>query len=166
MRFCRALTCVLMGSLFLHLPFAFAADAPPSLSVIGTIPAPDGGWDIASVDADARRLFIGRSDGVTAVDLDSGKVTPKLVEGKRLHAVLPLPDGRALSTNGGDNTATLFEAATGKVIASIATGQNPDAAVFDPSTGLALVMDGKDGDIMLIDPRGGTSPGKIGVGGK
>jgi DNA-binding beta-propeller fold protein YncE len=142
------------------------AARPPSLAVVATIPGPDGGWDYATVDAAARRLYIARSDGVMAVDLDSGAVTPKLVEGKRLHTVLPLPDGKALSTNGGDNTATLFEAATGKVIASIATGANPDAAIFDPASGLVLVMEGKDGDIMLIDPKTASSPGKIAVGGK
>jgi DNA-binding beta-propeller fold protein YncE len=147
-------------------PTPVLADTLPSLSVIGTIPGPDGGWDTASVDAGARRLYIAHGDAVMAVDLNSGKVTPKLVEGKRLHAVLPLADGRALSTNGGDNTATLFEAATGKVIASIATGLNPDVAIFDPASGLALVMDGKDGDITLIDPKTASSPGKIEVGGK
>src|ERR1700723_320129 len=73
------------------------AEAAPGLSVIGTIPGPDGGWDIASVDAEARRLYIAHGDAVMAVDLDSGKVTPKLVEGKRLHAVLPLAHGKALS---------------------------------------------------------------------
>src|ERR1700744_1032493 len=111
------------GTLFPQMPAL--AEAAPNLSVIGTIPGPDGGWDIASVDAEARRLYIAHGDAVMAVDLDSGKVTPKLVDGKRLHAVLPLPDGRALSTNGGDNTVTLFEAATGKVIAVIPTGVSP-----------------------------------------
>lgn len=88
----------------------------------------------------------------------------KLVEGKQLHGVLPLTNGKTLSTNGGDNTATLFESAMGKVIASMATGINPDAAIFDPS-GLVLVMDGEDGNIMLIAPKTATSPGKIAVGG-
>jgi DNA-binding beta-propeller fold protein YncE len=140
--------------------------AVPRLSVIGTIPGPDGGWDIPSVDAGARRLYVAHGDAVMAVDLDSGKVTPKLIEGKRLHAVLPLPEGRALSTNGGDNTATLFEAATGKVIAAIPTGTGPDAALFEPTSGLALVMDGKSGDITLIDPRTAQAKGRIDVGGK
>lgn len=144
---------------------AVAAE-PPKLSVVATIPGPDGGWDMASVDTDARRLYVAHGDAVTAVDLDSGKVTPTLVAGKRLHAVLPLPDGRALATNGGENTATLFEAATGKVIAAIPTGVNPDDAIYDPSSGLALVMDGRDGDITLIDPKTATSPGRIPVGGK
>jgi DNA-binding beta-propeller fold protein YncE len=136
------------------------------LAVTSTIPAPDGGWDYAAIDSASRRLYVARSDGVLAVDLDSGKVTPKFVPGSRLHSVIPLPDGKALSTNGGDNTATLFEAATGKVIASIATGLNPDAAIFEPSSGLVLVMGGQDGEITLIDPKTGTVPGKIAVGGK
>jgi YVTN family beta-propeller protein len=162
MRFSRIAALLLC----LAAPAASAGDAAPSLSVIATIPGPDGGWDIPSVDAGGRRLYIAHGDAVMAVDLDSGKVTPKLVEGKRLHAVLPLPDGRALSTNGGDNTATLFEAATGKVIAAIPTGANPDAVLFEPSSGLALVMDGKGGDITLIDPKTAHVEGRIDVGGK
>jgi DNA-binding beta-propeller fold protein YncE len=162
----RRLTTVLfIVSSFLQQTPALAGTMP-SLSVIGTIPGPDGGWDTASVDADPRRLYIAHGDTVMTVDLASGKVTPKLVEGKRLHAVLPPADGRALSTNGGDNAATLFEAATGKVIASIATGLNPDVAIFDPVSGLVLVMDGKDRDITLIDPKTASSPGGITVGGQ
>jgi DNA-binding beta-propeller fold protein YncE len=158
-------TILFVAGTFLPRTPALAGTAP-SLSVIGSIAGPDGGWDTASVDAGARRLYIAHGGAVMAVDLDSGKVTPKLVEGKRLHAVLPLPDGRVLSTNGGDNTATLFEAATGKVIAAIATGIDPDVAIFDPASGLALVMDGKGGDITLIDPKTASSPGRIMVGGK
>lgn len=153
---CAALSC--------HL--AARADAPTSLEVISTIAGPDGGWDLAAVDPDSRRLYIARSDGVTAIDLDSGKVTPKLVEGKRLHAVLPLPGGKVLTTNGIGNTATLFDAATGKVIASIPTGTDPDDAVYDAASGLVLVMDGDGGDITLVDPKTASSPGRIAVGGK
>jgi YVTN family beta-propeller protein len=141
------------------------AQSPPKLGVIGTIAGPDGGWDYASIDFAARRLYVAHGDAVMAVDLDSGAVTPKLVEGKRLHAVVPLPDGKVLSTNGGDNTATLFEAATGKVIASIPTGKGPDSAVFEPSTGLVAVMDGKDGTITVIDPKAAKALGSIDVGG-
>lgn len=167
MRLFQTLNGLLLAGCLLSSAAALAAATPPKLSVVATIPGPDGGWDTASVDADARRLYVAHGDAVTAVDLDSGKVTPALVPGKRLHAVVPLADGRALSTNGGDNTATLFETATGKVIASIPTGLNPDVAVFDPSSGLVLVMDGRaDGEITLIDPKTASSPGKIAVGGK
>jgi DNA-binding beta-propeller fold protein YncE len=149
-------------------PVAHAANKDPvtALSVIGAIPGPDGGWDFASVDADARRLYVAHGDAVMAVDLDSGKVeAKKSMEGKGLHAVLPLPDGRILTTNGGNNTATLFDAATGNIIAAIPTGQKPDAAIFDQPSGLALVMNARSGDVTLIDPKTATSPGRIEVGG-
>jgi YVTN family beta-propeller protein len=145
---------------------AAVADMPPKLAVIGTIPGPDGGWDCASVDSDARRLYVAHGDAVMEVDLDTGKVNPRLVEGKRLHAVAPLPDGKALSTNGGDDTATLFDAATGKVIAQIPTGKGPDFATYDPSSGLALVMNGRDGNITLIDPKSAKAVGAVDVGGR
>ncbi len=148
-------------------PQAHAANTDPvtALAVIGAIAGPDGGWDYASVDADARKLYVAHGDAVMAIDLDSGKVEPKSMEGKGLHAVLPLPHGRLLTTNGGNNTATLFDSATGNIIAAIPTGQKPDAAIFDSSSGLALVMNGRSGDVTLIDPKTGTSPGRIEVGG-
>jgi YVTN family beta-propeller protein len=146
-------------------PSAFA-DVPVNLGVISTIAGPDGGWDLAAVDPDGHRLFIARSNGVTAIDLESGKVTPKLVGGKRLHAVLPLPGGKVLTTNGGDNTSTLFDTETGSTIASIPTGIDPDDAAYDAASGLVLVMDGGGGDITLIDPKTASSPGRIPVGGK
>jgi DNA-binding beta-propeller fold protein YncE len=159
---------VVFIALFLTRPSlaAEAGKAAPDLAVVATIPGPDGGWDFASVDSAQRRLYIAHGDAVMAVNLDTGAVTARLIDGKRLHAVVPVPDGKALSTNGGDNTATLFDGATGKMIASIPTGANPDAAIFDPSSGLVLVMDARDGDIALIDPKTGTSPGRIAVGGK
>jgi DNA-binding beta-propeller fold protein YncE len=157
---------IIAASVALSYDLAAHADAPASLAVISTIAGPDGGWDLAAVDQDNHRLYIARSNGVTAIDLDSGKVTPKLVDGKRLHAVLPLPDGKVLTTNGGDNTATLFDAGTGNIIASIPTGIDPDDAVYDAGTGLVLVMDGEGGDITLIDPKTGSSPGRIAAGGK
>jgi YVTN family beta-propeller protein len=165
MRVRGALMGMLLISPFYHSSAAIAADAPINLSVVRTIPGPDGGWDYASIDADARRLYVAHGDAVTAVDLDSGKVNPKLVEGKHLHAVLPLADGKVLATNGGNNTATLFDGASGKVIASIPTGTSPDAAIFDPSSGLVLVMNAHGGDITLIDPKTTTSVGRIDVGG-
>jgi YVTN family beta-propeller protein len=143
-----------------------ATETAPALSVIGTIAGPDGGWDYAALDSAARRLYIAHGDAVTTVDLDSLAVNPKLVEGQRLHAVVPLPDGRVLSTNGGTNTATLFEAATGKTIASIPTGMGPDAAIYDPASGLAVVMNGKSGDVTLIDPKTASVTGTIAIGGK
>jgi outer membrane protein assembly factor BamB len=141
--------------------------APPAaLSVVSAIPGPDGKFDYASVDSAARRLYVARGDGVSYVDLTTGTLISRFVPGTHVHSVILLPSGRALSTNGDDNTATLFETATGHVVANIPTGHDPDAATFDGRTGLALVMNARDGNATLIDPRTGTSPGTIPIGGK
>ncbi|MEA2757029.1 MAG: hypothetical protein QOJ54_3318 [Aliidongia sp.] len=148
---------------------AVAADpaSPTTLKTVDRIAIPDGPWDFTSVDVPARRLYLARGDGVMSLDLDTGKVTPKLVPGARVHGVLPLAGGtgRILSTNGETNTATIAEAATGKVVAEIPTGQNPDAVIQDAKTGLVLVMNAKNGDVTLIDPATTKAVGSIQIGG-
>jgi DNA-binding beta-propeller fold protein YncE len=142
------------------------AASATTLSVINSIPGPDGKFDYASVDSAARRLYVARGDGVSYVDLTNGQLTNRFVAGTHVHAVILLPSGRALSTNGDLNTATLFETATGTVIAQVPTGKDPDAATFDGLTGMAVVMNAQDGDATVIDPRDGSSPGTIPIGGK
>src|SRR5450755_1817912 len=61
-----------------------AQDSPPrsgpsgyhllkTISVGGT-----EGWDYATMDSDARRLYIGRDDHIDVVDVDSGTVVGKI----------------------------------------------------------------------------------------
>jgi DNA-binding beta-propeller fold protein YncE len=141
--------------------------AEPAPKVVAHIPGPDGGWDYADVGADPHRLYVARADGVMAVDLDSGKVTDKLVPGQRVHSTLPIPGADlVLSTNGDSNTAVLFHGRDGSVVATLPTGKKPDGAVFDRSSGLVAVMDGAAGDITLIDPKAAKVEGSITVGGK
>lgn len=144
----------------------FAQAAAPGYHVTGTIAAPDGGWDYASFDSVHRRLYLSRSDGLTAVDVDSGKVTGHLADGQRTHEPLVLPGGdRILLTNGGTSSARLLDAATGKLIADIPVAPSPDAAMFDPASGLALTF-GAKGDVTLIDVAKMAAVGQIAVGGK
>jgi DNA-binding beta-propeller fold protein YncE len=144
---------------------ASTASAAIDIKVIANIPGGDGFWDYAAFDAKDRRLFVGREDGVMALDVDTQKVVAQLVPGQRVHSIVALPNGRALSTNGLSNTATLFERASGKVLAQIPTGKKPDAAVLDPVSGLVLVMDGDERDITLIDPKAAKAIGRIAVDG-
>ncbi len=130
------------------------------------IALPDGGWDLANFDPVLRRLYLARNDGVTAIDVDTGQVTGKLAPAGKGHAVVPLRGGtEILVTNGATNTADIFDARTGAPLASIPAGQKPDAALYDAGTGLAVVMNGKSGDLTLIDPMTRSATGQIAVGG-
>ncbi len=141
---------------------ASAAD----LKIVQRIPGPDGGWDYASYDAAHARVLVARTDGVMAVDTAAGTATGKWVPGARLHGAIGLPGNLGLSTNGGDNTATIFDSGSGKVIASVPTGTNPDAAVYDPASATVYVMNGRGGDITVIDPKAAKAVATIAVGGK
>lgn len=146
---------------------ALAAPAPGPMKIVDRIAGPDGGWDYANFDPVHRRLYVAHGATITAIDVDTGKVTPSLVAAQRAHIALPLPGGdELLVTNGGSDTATLVDALTGAVRATVPTGQNPDAALFDPASGLAFVMNGRSGDITLVNIKAAKAVATIPVGGK
>ena len=56
---------VLLATLFV----SSVARADSDYRVVAELPAGDGGWDLASVDPTAQRLYVARTDGVTMIDL-------------------------------------------------------------------------------------------------
>ena len=143
-----------------------ASAGAQSYHVAGRLPAGDGGWDLASVDPVAQRVYVGRPDGVTAIDLKTGKATDRIVPGQRVHAALAIPGTHeVLSTNGASNNATLFDGVTGVVRATIATGTNPDAAAYDPATGTIWIMNPGSGDMTVVDAASAKVVATVPVGG-
>ena len=159
-----------MRALFLALSAAVSAQATPSAAqqyrVVAQLPAGDGGWDLLSVDPVDQRLYVGRPDGVTAIDIRTGKATERIVPGQRVHAALAIPGTHeVISTNGATNNALLFDGETGKVRATIPTGTKPDAAAYDPVTRTVWIMNPGSGDVTVIDPVSAKVLGAVPVGG-
>ena len=133
--------------------------------VVDRISGPDGGWDYIRVDEANNRVLAVHGTSVMAVDLAT-KAVSSMAPGVILHDAMPVNGGaEVLVTNGGTATAVFVNAKTGAVVATVPTGKGPDAAAFDPKTGLALVMDHAGGQITLIDPRTHTVAGTIDIGG-
>lgn len=144
---------------------AFAAGKPRAYHVEKPIALADGGWDLASFDPVMRRIYLARSDSVTALDVDTGAVT-RLGAATGGHAAIPVNHGaEVMVTNGGTGLARFLDARTGAELASVAVGKNPDAALLDGGSGLALVMNARSGDITLIDPKTHKVVGTVMVGG-
>ena len=160
--------CFFLTAIAASLPACAAStnSASMDLTVINQIPGNDSHFDHAAIDPLARRLYVARDNGVMSIDLDTLHVTATLIPGHHVNMPLPLPNGLLLSTNEATNTATLAVAQTGKVIAEIPTGAAPDAAVYDPTTGLVFVMDADAGDAAVIDPKTASAQGRIPIGGK
>jgi DNA-binding beta-propeller fold protein YncE len=138
----------------------------PVYRVIDHIPVPDSRWDYGAVDPGSERLYLGRIGGVLAVDLATHGVTPVLVRSALVHGVLPLEAGLVMSTNGEDDTVALFEGTTGRVLATLPVGKEPDAIVRDPASGLVITTNEGSHDLSLIDAVQRRVVGNIGLPGQ
>jgi YVTN family beta-propeller protein len=140
--------------------------AAQTYHVAGKLAGGDGGWDLLSVDRVARRVYVARPDGVTAIDLRTGKATDRIVTVQRGHAALVIPGTHnVLATSGESNTAVLFDGLSGKVRATIPTGTKPDAAAYDPATRTVWVMNPGDGSVTVIDPMSAKVLATVQIGG-
>ena len=127
----------------------------------------EGRWDYLTFDAEGRRLFVTRSTHVMVLDADTGKSVGEIADTPGVHGVALAPDlGRGFTSNGKANTATIFDLKTLKVIASVQTGENPDAIVYEPMTKRIFTMNGRSHDATAIDAVAGTALGRIELGGR
>lgn len=145
---------------------ATSANTDPAVAGMGVqarYAGPDGGWDFMTFDPVHRRAYLSRATGVTALDVDTGKVTPELVAGSRTHIAVPINDGsEILVTNAATAGVFIADALTGKIrVASIPTGKKPDGAFVEPFTGLVWVLDNAGGGIAIIDPKSGAKVATI-----
>ena len=61
--------------------------------------------------------------------------------------------GIGFTTNGRENTSSVFDLKTLKVSEKIKTGEGPDAIVYDPASGHVFIMDGHGKAASVIDPK-------------
>ena len=142
------------------------APGPGPYTIVQTIPGDDAFWDYLTLIPEEHRLYVAREDGVSVLDLQTGKFTPVFVSGKQVHAIVPLPHGRALMAQGGVGLVTVFDRATGKIIRDIDIGKKPDGAVRDPVTGNVIVLDGTLDEVIFVDPDAGKVLDRIKVEGE
>ena len=127
----------------------------------------DGGWDYLTVDPDAHRLYISRSTHVMVVDSDSGKVVGDIPNTNGVHGVAIVPElNKGFTSNGRDNTVTVFDLKTLAVAKQIPVGKNPDAIIYDPASKLVFTCNGTSHDTTAIDPKTETVKGTIALDGR
>ena len=138
--------------------------AAGNLAVVDQIDGPRGAWNFASVDPSHRRLYVGRTDGILTVDLETRKVTPLPLGGRRVQMIVPVPGSElVVATLDDANSAVLMNGRTGAVIKELPAGRGPEIGAFDPSSGLVAVMAASE-EVILIDPVRKTVAGRIPMG--
>lgn len=157
----------LSSLLFALILSAHAADAPKYHILRHMALGGDGGWDYLTFDPAGHRLFISRSTRVMVVDVAAGQLTAEVVNTPGVHGIALVPDaGQGYTSNGRENTVTVFDLKDLHEIARIKVGENPDAIVYDPSSKRVFTLNGKSHDTTAIDVATGKVAGTIPLGGK
>lgn len=119
-------------------------------------------WDYISVDAANRRVYIARSTHVTVLDADSGETVGDIANTAGVHGAAIAPEqGHGFTSNGRDNTVTMFDIKTLKTLETIKVGEKPDAIMFDSASGRVFAMNGGSGDATAIDSSSGKVVGTL-----
>ena len=134
--------------------------------MIDRVAGPDGRWDYIRVDTKNNlQMLLTHGASVMAIETRRRRRSRPSLRARVLHDAMPVNGGsEVLVTHGGTATAVFYDV-KGTQLASVETGKGPDAAGFDPKTGLVLVMDHAGGQITLVDPKTHKLAGTIDVGG-
>ena len=159
----------MLSTSLLALVAAVGAASADGYKLAKTIPvAGDGGWDYCSVDAAGRRVYVSHGNQVDVIDADANTVAGTITGLQGVHGIAVAADlGRGFISNGRGDNVTIFDLKTLKPIGDpVATGKNPDAILYDPSTKCVFAFNGRDGTASVIDAAEGKVVGTIDLGGK
>ena len=129
----------------------------------------DGGWDYLTADGGGHRLFIARGTRVMVVDTESGKQVGEIPDTAGVHGVaLDYELGRGFTSNGREDTVSVFDLKTLAVEKKIKVGNGPDAILYDPFSKRVFTFNGKGKETTAtaIEASKGEVVGTIQLGGK
>jgi len=118
----------------------------------------EGGTDYVAVEAATGRVFVSRATHMMVVDGATGKVLGDIPNTPGVHgAGLATKAGHGFTTNGGDQTVTMFDLKTLAVIKQIKVGPGLDGIMYDePDDKIILTNHSRPiGPLTAIDPKSG-----------
>lgn len=129
----------------------------------------EGGWDYLTADSSNHRLFISRATRVMVIDTTTGKAIGEIPDTQGVHGIaLDEKDGRGFTSNGKEDSVTVFSLKTLAVEKKVKVGSGPDAILYDPFSQRVFTFNGKgkNNDTTAIDAARGEVVGKLYLGGK
>jgi DNA-binding beta-propeller fold protein YncE len=118
----------------------------------------DGGTDYVAVEAATGRVFVSRSTHVMVIEGATGKVLGDIPNTPGVHgAGIVTKAGHGFTTNGGDQTVTMFDLKTLDAIKQIKVGPGLDGIMYDePDNKIILTNHSRPiGTLTAIDPASG-----------
>ncbi|MBV8147342.1 MAG: YncE family protein [Gammaproteobacteria bacterium] len=146
-----------------------AAQAAPQYHLAQEVKLPgDGGWDDLTFDDGAHRLFISHGTQVLVVDTDKLTVAGTIEDTPGVHGIALATDvGHGYISAGRSGNVVVFDLKTLARLKDIkATGENPDAILYDSATHRVFSFNGRGRNATVIDSRSDEVVGTIALDAK
>jgi hypothetical protein len=122
----------------------------------------EGGWDILTIDAAARRLYLAQATKVVVVDIDGNKVVGEISDTPGVHTFVPVARlQRGFSSNGKENKSSVVDLKTLNTTGKIETGNSPDAIAYDAKRDEVCVFNHRGNSATVIDAKGAKAVATI-----
>jgi YVTN family beta-propeller protein len=127
--------------------------------------ASPGGWDYIAVNDG--KIYVSHGTQVNILNEATGDSIGFIPNTNGVHGIAFNNElGRGYTSNGRANNVTVFDLKTNQVITQVATGENPDAIMFEPHTKTIITCNGRSKNLSVIDPKTNSVIATIDVGGK
>jgi YVTN family beta-propeller protein len=126
-----------------------------------------GGWDYLALNPVNSNLYVSHSGRVNIINRNTGDSTGVITNTEGVHGIAFAPKyGKGFTSNGKINSLFVFDLKTNNVLGGIATGQNPDAIMYDPFSDRIYVCNGRSRDLTIINPANNEVVKTLPLGGK
>lgn len=138
-------------------------------AAIKEIPIGGGsGWDYLSCDPEGHRLYVTHRTKVVVIDTASDKIIGTVTDTPGVHGFAIAPDlKRGFASNGQENKVSVVDLDTLKTLSKVDTAANPDAILYEPTSGEVWAFCGRGKAATVFDGKtGNVIAGSIDLGGK
>ena len=143
--------------------------AAPQYRIAHEVKLPgDEGWDYLTFDDAGHRLFIAHGTQVQVVDTDHLTLAGTIPDTPGVHGIALAPDvGHGYISAGRSGTIVVFDLRSLARLKEIkATGENPDAILYDPATHRVFSFNGRGRNATVIDAKTDVVIGTIALDAK
>ncbi|RYU90988.1 YncE family protein [Mucilaginibacter terrigena] len=126
-----------------------------------------GGWDYVTVDAAEKKIYVSHGTQVNILSTATGDSIGVIPNTNGVHGIALVKSlGKGYTSNGRDNSCTVFDLKTNAEITKITVGTNPDAIFYDNFSKKVYAFNGRSSDATVIDPATDRVVATIPLGGK
>ena len=129
--------------------------------------ASSGGWDYLEIGPVNDWLYVSHGSQVNIINKKTGDSVGVIENTTGVHGIaFDVANNKGFTSNGRLNNVYAFDMNSNKVLATIATGQNPDAILYEPFSKMIITCNGRSNNLSIIDPVQNKTIDSIAVGGK